>query len=59
MQTVLISGAAMAGPTLTYWLKCGVYARTAVERAPALRRVGYVIDLRRRGDEIADSTSAA
>lgn len=34
MQTVLISEPAMAGPTLTYWLKRGVYARTAVERAP-------------------------
>jgi 2-polyprenyl-6-methoxyphenol hydroxylase-like FAD-dependent oxidoreductase len=44
MRTVLISGAGIAGPTLAYWLRAGGYEPTLVERAPALRHGGYVID---------------
>ncbi|WP_298242151.1 FAD-binding domain [uncultured Bradyrhizobium sp.] len=54
MQTVLISGAGIAGPTIAYWLKAAGYAPTLVERAPALRRGGYVIDFWGVGYDIAE-----
>ena len=43
-KTVLISGAGIAGPTLAFWLKAGGFEPTLVERAPALRVGGYVVD---------------
>lgn len=54
MKTVLISGAGIAGPTLAYWLKRAGYEPTLVERAPALRRGGYVIDFWGLGYDIAE-----
>ncbi|MDA9434899.1 FAD-binding domain [Bradyrhizobium sp. CCBAU 51627] len=54
MKTVLISGAGIAGPTLAYWLKRAGYVPTLVERAPVLRRGGYVIDFWGLGYDIAE-----
>jgi len=52
-QTVLISGASIAGPTLAYWLKRYGFTPTVVERSPALRRGGFPIDIRNEAVEIA------
>jgi 2-polyprenyl-6-methoxyphenol hydroxylase-like FAD-dependent oxidoreductase len=41
---ILIVGAGIAGPTLAYWLLHFGYRPTLVERAPALRTGGYIID---------------
>ena len=54
MKAVLISGAGIAGPTLAYWLRAAGYEPTLVERAPALRRGGYVIDFWGLGYDIAE-----
>jgi 2-polyprenyl-6-methoxyphenol hydroxylase-like FAD-dependent oxidoreductase len=54
MKTVLISGAGIAGPTLAFWLKQAGFEPTLIERAPALRRGGYVIDFWGLGYEIAE-----
>ncbi|MGY3234284.1 MULTISPECIES: FAD-binding domain [unclassified Bradyrhizobium] len=54
MKSVLISGAGIAGPTLAYWLQRAGYVPTLVERAPALRRGGYVIDFWGLGYDIAE-----
>lgn len=53
-QTVLISGAGIAGPTLAFWLERAGFAPTLIERAPALRAGGYVIDFWGLGYDIAD-----
>src|SRR5262245_45456027 len=53
-KTVLISGAGIAGPTLAYWLKAAGFEPTIVERAPALRRGGYVIDFWGLGYDLAE-----
>ncbi|HEV2560753.1 MAG TPA: FAD-binding domain [Rhizomicrobium sp.] len=53
-KTVLISGIGIAGPTLAYWLKLAGYEPTLVERAPALREGGYVIDFWGLGYDIAE-----
>ncbi|WP_331453138.1 FAD-dependent monooxygenase [Streptomyces sp. SS162] len=45
-QTVLISGAGVAGSALAYWLRRHGYAPTLVERAPAPRSGGQAIDVR-------------
>lgn len=50
---VLISGAGIAGPTLAYWLKRYGHQPTLVERSPALRTGGYVIDFWGLGYDIA------
>ncbi|KZM71351.1 FAD-dependent monooxygenase [Nocardia terpenica] len=47
-QTVLISGASVAGPALAYWLRRYGYAVTVVERASALRAGGQAIDFKGR-----------
>ena len=52
-KTVLISGAGIAGPTLAFWLKAGGFEPTLVERAPALRVGGYVVDFWGLGYDIA------
>jgi hypothetical protein len=45
-DTVLISGASIAGPSLAYWLnRCG-FRPTVVEKARTVRPGGYPIDLR-------------
>ena len=54
MKTVLISGAGIAGPTLGFWLKAAGFEPTLIERAPALRSGGYVIDFWGLGYDIAE-----
>ena len=54
MKTVLISGAGIAGPTLAFWLKAAGFEPTLIERAPALRTGGYVIDFWGLGYDIAE-----
>jgi 2-polyprenyl-6-methoxyphenol hydroxylase-like FAD-dependent oxidoreductase len=51
---VLIVGAGIAGPTLAYWLKRAGYEPTLVERSPALRAGGYIVDFWGAGFEVAD-----
>lgn len=51
---ILISGAGIAGPTLAYWLARYGMEPTLVEKAPALRTGGYVIDFWGAGFEVAD-----
>ena len=53
-QTVLISGAGIAGPTLAFWLGKAGLRPTLVETAPSLRTGGYVIDFWGLGYDIAD-----
>jgi 2-polyprenyl-6-methoxyphenol hydroxylase-like FAD-dependent oxidoreductase len=53
-QSVLISGAGIAGSTLAYWLACYGFKPTLVERAPHFREGGYVIDLWGLGYHIAE-----
>ena len=53
-KTVLISGAGVGGPTLAFWLKAGGFAPTLVERAPALRTGGFVLDLWGLGYDLAE-----
>lgn len=45
-KRILISGASIAGPALAYWLHRYGFEVTIVERAPALRRGGYGVDIR-------------
>ena len=52
--SVLISGIGVAGPTLAYWLLRAGLSPTLVERAPQLRRGGYVIDFWGLGFDIAE-----
>jgi len=54
MNTVLIVGAGIAGPTLAYWLQRAGYAPTLVERAPESRRGGYIVDFWGAGFDVAD-----
>jgi 2-polyprenyl-6-methoxyphenol hydroxylase-like FAD-dependent oxidoreductase len=54
VNSVLISGLGIAGPTLAYWLKKAGIETTVVERAPRLRSGGYVIDFWGLGYEIAE-----
>jgi 2-polyprenyl-6-methoxyphenol hydroxylase-like FAD-dependent oxidoreductase len=57
MRSVLISGAGIAGPMLAYWLKAAGFEPTIVERAPALRPGGYVIDFWGLGYDLAERMS--
>jgi 2-polyprenyl-6-methoxyphenol hydroxylase-like FAD-dependent oxidoreductase len=50
----LIVGAGIAGPTLAYWLERAGHEVTLVERAPALRRGGYLVDFWGAGFEVAE-----
>jgi 2-polyprenyl-6-methoxyphenol hydroxylase-like FAD-dependent oxidoreductase len=54
MKSILISGAGIAGPTLAFWLKAAGFQPTIVERAPALRSGGYVIDFWGLGYDLAE-----
>src|SRR5262249_17524318 len=58
-ETVLISGAGIAGPTLAFWLGQAGFRPTLVERAPALRDGGYVIDFWGLGFDIAERMGLA
>jgi 2-polyprenyl-6-methoxyphenol hydroxylase-like FAD-dependent oxidoreductase len=51
---VLISGAGIAGPTLAYWLLQHGFVPTLVERAPAPRTGGYMIDFWGVGYDVVD-----
>src|SRR4029450_7571189 len=53
-QTVLISGAGIAGPTLTYWLAPHGFRPTVVERAGALRSSGSPVDVRGPAVDVAE-----
>jgi 2-polyprenyl-6-methoxyphenol hydroxylase-like FAD-dependent oxidoreductase len=53
-KTVLISGAGIAGPTLAYWLLHYGFEPVLVERAPALREGGYMIDFWGVGYDVAE-----
>ncbi|HEY8254331.1 MAG TPA: FAD-dependent monooxygenase, partial [Rhizomicrobium sp.] len=57
--TVLISGAGIAGPTLAWWLTRYGFRCTLVERAPAPRQGGYVIDFWGKGYDIAEKMGLA
>jgi 2-polyprenyl-6-methoxyphenol hydroxylase-like FAD-dependent oxidoreductase len=56
---ILISGAGIAGPTLAYWLARYGIEPTLVERAPALRTGGYVIDFWGAGFDVAERMDLA
>jgi 2-polyprenyl-6-methoxyphenol hydroxylase-like FAD-dependent oxidoreductase len=58
-KTVLISGAGIAGPTLAFWLRKAGFTPTLVERTPALRAGGYVIDFWGLGYDIAERMGLA
>ena len=58
-KTVLISGAGIGGPTLAFWLKAAGFEPTLIERAPALRTSGYVIDFWGLGYDIAERMGLA
>ena len=51
---VLIVGAGIAGPTLAYWLQRLGHQPTVVERAPELRRGGYLVDFWGAGFDVAE-----
>ena len=51
---VLIVGAGIAGPTLAYWLLKAGHEPTLVERAPELRRGGYLVDFWGAGFDVAE-----
>ena len=53
-QTVLISGAGIAGPTLAYWLARHGFRPTVVERSAVVRSSGSPIDVRGRAVEVAE-----
>jgi 2-polyprenyl-6-methoxyphenol hydroxylase-like FAD-dependent oxidoreductase len=58
-RPVLIAGLGVAGPTLAYWLGAAGFEPTVVERAPALRRGGYVIDFWGLGYDVAERMGLA
>jgi 2-polyprenyl-6-methoxyphenol hydroxylase-like FAD-dependent oxidoreductase len=51
-QTVLISGAGVAGPALAHWLAGNGYRVVVVEAAPSIRPGGQTVDLRGAGREV-------
>lgn len=51
IQTVLISGAGIAGPVCAYFLSKAGIRTTIIERAPELRKAGQQIDIRGAGLE--------
>jgi 2-polyprenyl-6-methoxyphenol hydroxylase-like FAD-dependent oxidoreductase len=51
---VLISGAGIAGLTLAFWLVRNGHAVTLVEKSPALRDEGYMIDFAGSGYDVAE-----
>jgi 2-polyprenyl-6-methoxyphenol hydroxylase-like FAD-dependent oxidoreductase len=54
MLKVLIVGAGIGGPTLAYWLQRAGYEPTLLERAPGLRRGGYLVDFWGAGFDVAE-----
>lgn len=57
VNTVLISGAGIAGPTLAFWLKRAGFTPTVIEQSPRLRAGGYAIDFWGLGYDIARAMS--
>ncbi len=57
--TVLISGGGIAGPALAFWLHAAGFDTTLVERAPAPRSGGFVIDFWGLGYELAERMGLA
>ena len=53
-RKILISGAGIAGPGLAYWLLKYGFEPVLVERAPAPRTGGYIIDLWGLGFDVAE-----
>ena len=53
-NTILISGAGIAGPTLAYWFSRYGFIPTLIERAPALRTGGYIMDFWGVGFDVAE-----
>jgi 2-polyprenyl-6-methoxyphenol hydroxylase-like FAD-dependent oxidoreductase len=53
-NSALISGAGIAGPAAAFWLNSAGWTTTIVERAPALRTNGYVIDFWGLGYDLAE-----
>jgi 2-polyprenyl-6-methoxyphenol hydroxylase-like FAD-dependent oxidoreductase len=53
-QKILICGAGIAGPTMAYWLQQFGFEPTLIERAPALREGGYIIDFWGLGFDVAE-----
>ena len=54
MKSALISGAGVAGPAAAWWLQAAGWKTTLVERSPALRSGGYVIDFWGLGYDLAE-----
>ncbi|WP_280363392.1 VOC family protein [Nocardia wallacei] len=52
-QSILISGAGIAGPALAYWLHEYGFRPTVVERAPGPRSGGHAVDIRGTAREVA------
>ena len=52
--SILICGAGIAGPALAHWLIRAGLAPTLIERAPALRQGGYVIDFWGKGYDLVE-----
>lgn len=52
--TILIAGAGIAGTTLAWWLRERGFDAVLIERAPALRRGGYMIDFWGLGMDVAE-----
>jgi 2-polyprenyl-6-methoxyphenol hydroxylase-like FAD-dependent oxidoreductase len=50
----LVVGAGIAGPTLSYWLARAGHEVTLVERAPELRKGGYLVDFWGTGFDVAE-----
>ena len=53
-QTVLISGAGLAGSALAFWLRRAGFTPTVVELAPTLRPGGQTVDLRGAGRTVIE-----
>lgn len=51
---IAINGAGVAGPTLAYWLKRFGHEPVLIEKAPAPRKGGYVIDFWGVGYDVAE-----
>jgi 2-polyprenyl-6-methoxyphenol hydroxylase-like FAD-dependent oxidoreductase len=51
---IAISGAGIAGPTLAWWLRKDGHEPVLIERAPALRAGGYIIDFWGSGYAVAE-----
>ncbi|MEO7049702.1 MAG: FAD-dependent oxidoreductase, partial [Ferruginibacter sp.] len=54
MKNILISGAGVGGPALAYWLHRYNYNVTIVEKASAVRKGGYRIDIRGAAVTVVD-----